>query len=88
MQNAIEWNRYAVVHWKVSVLSERGEAHRKGKTRAFAGLMQAVTFVKALSDEHRQTARVDCGGKSFRMNEIDYLAGHEDFLREGRLAAT
>ncbi|GEP07034.1 hypothetical protein [Methylobacterium oxalidis] len=83
----IEWNRYAVVHWKVSVLSEKNDAQLKGNTRAFAELAQAVTFVKALNDEHQQTARVDCGGKSFRIDEINYLAEHADFPREPRPAA-
>ncbi|WP_162560700.1 hypothetical protein [Methylobacterium durans] len=87
MQTGIEWNRYTVVHWKTAQISGSENAPLKGWTRAFAQLTQAVVFVKTLDPERQQTARVDCGGQSYHILDINHLAGRADFPHAHQLVA-
>src|SRR4051794_39098680 len=84
MKSDIDWNRYGVVHWTANRLSVGGEVGRCGQTQAFAKLAEAVRFATGLDRAYRQTARVDCGGKTYHAIEVGRLAARSDFqqLRE------
>src|SRR4051812_16320922 len=79
MTSDIDWGRYAVVHWTVNRLLENGEFRRCGQTRAFAELAQAVLFATGLDAEHRQTARVNCGGQTYHLADIERLTERSDY---------
>jgi hypothetical protein len=86
MMRDIDWRRYAVVHWTVNRLSESGAFRPCGQTRAFAELAQAVLFTTGLDGEHRQTARVDCGGRTYQAADIERLTERSDFPHRRELA--
>jgi hypothetical protein len=86
MTRDIDWGRYAVVHWTVNRLLESGALRPCGQTRAFAELAQAVLFTTGLDREHRQTARVDCGGRTYQAVDIERLTERSDFPHRRELA--
>ena len=86
MKSDIDWRRYAVVHWTVNRLAEGSEFRRCGQTRAFAELAEAVLFATGLDREHRQTARVDCGGRTYQAIDIERLTERSDFPHRRELA--
>ena len=79
MTSEIDWSRYAVVHWTMNRLATGSTLHRGSQTRAFAGLAEAVLFASGLEGAHRQSARIDCGGKTYHAAEIERLAAGADF---------
>ncbi|WP_336489392.1 hypothetical protein [Methylobacterium nigriterrae] len=79
MTSTIDWNRYAVVHWTVDQIAMGNEVRRCGRTRAFAELAEAVLFATGLESGHGQTARIDCGGKTYHASDIERLAARPDF---------
>ena len=87
MTRDIDWVRYAVVHWTVNWTLESGALRPCGQTRAFAELAQAVLFTTGLDGEHQQTARVDCGGQTYHLADIERLAERSDYPHLHELAA-
>ena len=87
MTRDIDWGRYAVVHWTVNRLLESGAFRPCGQTRAFAELAQAVLFTTGLDGEQQQTARVDCGGQTYHLADIERLAERSDYPHLHELAA-
>ncbi|AWN40103.1 hypothetical protein [Methylobacterium durans] len=79
MEAEVDWSRYAVVHWTVDLQPDRGELRRCGRTRAFAGLAEAVLFATELNGPQRQTARVDCGGQTYHLPAIERFVTRSDF---------
>lgn len=87
MTHDIDWGRYAVVHWTVNRPLESAAFRSCGQTRAFAELAQAVLFTTGLDREHRQSARVDCGGQTYHLADIERLAERSDYPRLHEFAA-
>jgi len=79
MKSDIDWSRYTVVHWFAAPLSDQAVVTHGGRTRAFAGLAEAVLFVARFDYDQRTTVRIDCGGKTYQLPDILWLAGRPDF---------
>jgi len=79
MQDDLDWRRYAVVHWHTSGSPEDDTSRAHRQKRAFADLAEAVLFATQLDDEHRQMARIDCGGKTYHRADIEQLIERSDY---------
>lgn len=82
MQEKLDWNRYAVVHWRETSSPRSNEYHSGSQTRAFAGLGEAVLFIVMRGLRDQQTLRISCGGMTYHYAGIKALAEHPEFPLE------
>ena len=83
-----DWRRYAVVNWIATGSSGDGTSRACSRKRAFAQLAEAVLFATQLDSEHRQMARIDCGGKTYQLADIGRLIERSDYPLLQRLSVS